>query len=323
MEDGHVMIDGFRGVSHDGFFAVYDGHGGKAAMNLVQKMLHKIFEEELNRRVGSTTSGHDGNDDDEEKKEETTSNVSRGELISRINDALRESYRRMDLELREALYNGTTAVTCYLTTITTSDGHRERLLFTSNVGDARVVLGGSTHNHSSDHYSHYNSNSTGNNESQKSGSAIRLTFDHKASDVTEAQRIRDAQGFVAFNRVNGILAVTRALGDYAMKQWVISEPYQSWTPVLMSLPQQAQVQSQPVEQQQQQTQQQQQQASTYQFIVLACDGLWDVIGDQECVDFVNEQFGRGVRAQDIAQLLLQRSLDKGSTDNISIMVIKL
>merc|ERR1711976_1136231 len=88
--------------------------------------------------------------------------------------------------------------------------------------------------------------------------AKRLTFDHKASDESETQRIIDAGGFVVMNRVNGILAVTGALGDYAMKDYVSGEPYceeheltDEDTP-----------------------------------LILACDGVWDVITDQEAVDLI-------------------------------------
>ncbi|KAF9539205.1 Protein phosphatase 2C 1, partial [Lunasporangiospora selenospora] len=66
--------------------------------------------------------------------------------------------------------------------------------------------------------------------------AIRLSYDHKGSDRTEAQRILDVGGFVMNNRVNGdgahdlgVLAVTRALGDSSMKEFIIGSPYTTRT----------------------------------------------------------------------------------------------
>ena len=64
---------------------------------------------------------------------------------------------------------------------------------------------------------------------RRGGKAVRLTYDHKGSDAQEAKRIMDAGGFVMNNRVNGILAVTRSLGDSKMKEFVVGSPYTTET----------------------------------------------------------------------------------------------
>jgi serine/threonine protein phosphatase PrpC len=94
----------------------------------------------------------------------------------------------------------------------------------------------------------------------RGGKAIRLTVDHKASLPEEAKRITDAGGFVGRNRVNGVLAVSRALGDHMLKEndVVTAVPYCQETEL----------------------------TDEDSFLVLACDGVWDVITDQEAVDFV-------------------------------------
>ncbi|CAD7000383.1 unnamed protein product [Ceratitis capitata] len=61
------------------------------------------------------------------------------------------------------------------------------------------------------------------------GIAIPLSFDHKPQQVRERKRIHDAGGFIAFRgvwRVAGILATSRALGDYPLKDknLVIANP---------------------------------------------------------------------------------------------------
>lgn len=63
----------------------------------------------------------------------------------------------------------------------------------------------------------------------RGGKAIRLTYDHKGSDAQEAKRITDAGGYVMNNRVNGVLAVTRSLGDSSMKEFVVGAPYTTET----------------------------------------------------------------------------------------------
>ena len=47
----------------------------------------------------------------------------------------------------------------------------------------------------------------------RQGVALDLTIDRKASDPEEIARIAESGGFVANGRVQGTLAVSRALGD--------------------------------------------------------------------------------------------------------------
>lgn len=56
-----------------------------------------------------------------------------------------------------------------------------------------------------------------------------MSYDHKAGDAKEMQRIEAAGGYIANQRVNGYLAVTRSLGDSQMKQFVVGSPYTTET----------------------------------------------------------------------------------------------
>ena len=98
---------------------------------------------------------------------------------------------------------------------------RQRVLYTANVGDARIVL-------------------------CRNGRALRLSYDHKGSDESEGRRIANAGGLILSNRVNGVLAVTRALGDSYMKDLVTGHPYTTETVI---------------------------QPDQDEFLVLACDGV--------------------------------------------------
>ena len=78
-------------------------------------------------------------------------------------------------------------------------------LFVANVGDSRGVM------------------------CDSKGNAIPLSFDHKPQQTRELKRIQEAGGFIAFKgvwRVAGILATSRALGDYPLKEknLVIADP---------------------------------------------------------------------------------------------------
>ncbi|KAF8906546.1 phosphatase 2C-domain-containing protein [Gymnopilus junonius] len=139
------------------------------------------------------------------------------------------------------------------------------VLYSANVGDARGVI-------------------------CRSGKAVRLTYDHKGSDKQEAKRITDAGGFVMSGRVNGVLAVTRSLGDSSMKEYVVGAPYTTETEL----------------------------CEEDEFLILACDGLWDVIGDQPAVELIQDTED----AQQASLELLNHALSHHTTDNVTVMVVR-
>ncbi|THG94881.1 hypothetical protein EW145_g8058 [Phellinidium pouzarii] len=123
----------------------------------------------------------------------------------------------------------------------------------------------------------------------RGGRAVRLTYDHKGSDKQEAKRITDAGGFVTSGRVYGVLAVTRSLGDSSMKDFVVGSPYTTETEL----------------------------GDDDEFLILACDGVWDVTSDQDAVDIVRK-IGE---PQEAARVLVEHAL-KESTDNITVIVVR-
>lgn len=95
-------------------------------------------------------------------------------------------------------------------------------------------------------------------------------------------------------RVVGVLAVTRSFGDHSLKQFVTARPHVEEVKVLPS----------------------------DKFIVVACDGLFDVFEDQEVVDFISDRMAAG-RESGSAQALIQQALARGSMDNVSVVVVYL
>jgi serine/threonine protein phosphatase PrpC len=58
-----------------------------------------------------------------------------------------------------------------------------------------------------------------------------------------------------------------------------------------------------------------------EFLVLACDGVWDVLGYQDVVDYVRENLKKEKDPQKVSEMLCQLALDKGSTDNITALIV--
>lgn len=175
-----------------------------------------------------------------------------------------DAYTKVDEEIGEAkiMNSGCTSVTLLLK----NKGEGSYEFWTANAGDARIVL-------------------------VDDGKAERLTYEHKGADKPEQERVTAGGGFMIGGRVNGILAVTRSLGDYALKQVVIGDPYCQHREV----------------------------GPSASHIILACDGLWDVCTDQEAADIILKEKD----AQKMSNKLVAHAMKNGSTDNISVMVLKL
>mgnify|MGYP001102947122 CR=1 FL=1 len=99
------------------------------------------------------------------------------------------------------------------------------------------------------------------------------------------------------NRVLGILAVTRSFGDHSLKKFVIARPYTKSIEL----------------------------DNLSTFVIIACDGLWDVMTDIEAVDLVNTFVNKADSNdfQRAAEALVKEALKRGSTDNITIQVVLL
>ena len=57
-------------------------------------------------------------------------------------------------------------------------------------------------------------------------------------------------------------------------------------------------------------------------MIVACDGLWDVMEDDEAVDAVRDHVAKNGLASrtDVASILVNEALERGSTDNITVIV---
>lgn len=126
----------------------------------------------------------------------------------------------------------------------------------------------------------------------RNGQALRLSKDHKPSD--DEDRINALGGWVMASagskRVNGLVAVSRSIGDYFLEPFIHQEPEIKETDL----------------------------TSSDEFLILACDGLWDVVSDQEAVDIVLQE-----KDPWVASIKLRdRAYSLTSEDNISVVIVR-
>ena len=155
--------------------------------------------------------------------------------------------------------------------------------------------------------------------SQKSQfDVIPLSFDHKPDNPGEEKRIIQAGGSVSDGKVDGLLALSRGLGDFNFKHHdtVHGESKESPSTGCIT-PEQQKVCPLPdfivVDRDE----------TNDLFVVAGCDGIWDVTDNEECADLVSQIFVEG--ESDVGLLteeMIDVCLEKGSTDNMSIAVLK-
>ncbi|KAF2216514.1 hypothetical protein CERZMDRAFT_64927 [Cercospora zeae-maydis SCOH1-5] len=250
----------------NGYFAIFDGHAGTFAAEWCGKKVHLLLEDIIRKNPNTaipelldmtfTTV-----DQQLEKLPLKNSGCTAVLAVLRWEDRIPNSQSATgSTALAPATAEAGNAER------TAQQASRQRVLYTANVGDARIVL-------------------------CRNGKALRLSYDHKGSDENEGKRIAGAGGLILNNRVNGVLAVTRALGDAYMKDLVTGHPYTTETVI---------------------------QPDMDEFLILACDGLWDVCSDQEAVDLV-----RNIQdPQAASKALVDHALARFSTDNLSCMVVR-
>jgi len=179
--------------------------------------------------------------------------------VDDIKQALHNAFKSVhDLIIKNGFSDGTAALVMYATP--------EKLII-ANSGDQRAVL------------------------CSKNGKAEQITYDHKPDAPLERKRITECGGFVTEDRrVNGILALSRAIGDTDL------QPHVTFVPDIYV----------------------HDITDEDDFIVLACDGLWDVISNEDCARLCGKEPDPAVAAtklRDYAHCM-------GSTDNISTICYK-
>ncbi|SCU67589.1 protein phosphatase 2C, putative [Trypanosoma equiperdum] len=165
-----------------------------------------------------------------------------------------------------------------------------RMLYVACLGDARAVL--------------YDGNTT-----------IPMSEDHKPLNKKEHTRILQCGGFVQLGRVCGVLAVSRALGDYEFK--FNGNRFISNRELMVSNV--ADVRQINL-------------TDSSKFLLLACDGLWDAVQNEEATQFVRDflsytpDVGSSPEAtkraiNNCCQKLAEFAVSRGSTDNVSVMLL--
>ncbi|XP_010482259.1 PREDICTED: probable protein phosphatase 2C 1 [Camelina sativa] len=245
------------------FCGVFDGHGPHG--HLVARKVRDSLPVKLLALLNSTKSKQSGStgtrtskpDSLEADKEESTTEEDKLNIL--WEEAFLKSFNAMDKELRSHPNLECFCSGCTAVTIIKQGSN----LFMGNIGDSRAILGSKDNNNSM--------------------VAVQLTVDLKPDLPREAERIKQCKGrvfaledepevsrvWLPFDNAPG-LAMARAFGDFCLKDYgVISIPEFSHRVL----------------------------TDRDQFIVLASDGVWDVLSNEEVVEVVASASSRASAAR--------------------------
>ncbi|MDP2437620.1 MAG: hypothetical protein Q8P67_17905 [archaeon] len=250
------------------YFAVFDGHAGESSADYLSHNLHRHLSDALNEMSASdsssssTTCSIPTESSEDENKSPPLGFIQRA-LSAAFLNADRELFQ---LSLDNDLRSGSTASVLVIDLT-------NQLLVTAQLGDSRVVL-------------------------CDQGRGIALTQEHTPHLPQERARIEEAGGSVVIGpdripRVGGLLTVTRAFGDFGLRNYGLIA-----TPTLESVGLDPE---------------------RHSFAILGSDGLFGVITCQEACDVVKAARS----AEHAAELLVDAAEMRGTSDNITVIVVPL
>ncbi|GET91507.1 protein phosphatase 2C, putative [Leishmania tarentolae] len=142
----------------------------------------------------------------------------------------------------------------------------------------------------------------------RNGSVDALSTDHKPFLPAEQMRIERAGCYVLNRRVNGMLALSRAIGDFMFK----TNLQVSWEMQAVTSAPEVRVTKL--------------NRDKDEFAVLACDGIWDTMSSKQVVDFVRPRIQERVPLEKICEELMDACLSpqpfRLGCDNMSVVIVK-
>ncbi|PKI39885.1 hypothetical protein CRG98_039725 [Punica granatum] len=295
---GEHVVDGINpSLTHvtSHFFGVYDGHGGSQVANYCHERIHLALAEEIGlaKEHVNLSNGIIGDMRQVQWERAFTNCFQRvdDEIGGKISRGVGEGGEGSSGACFEPVAPETVGSTAVVALVCSSH------IIVANCGDSRAVL-------------------------LRGKESMALSVDHKPDSEKEYARIEAAGGKVIQwkgHRVFGVLAMSRSIGDAYLKPWIIPEPEVMFIP----------------------------RARDDECLVLASDGLWDVMTNEEACEVARRRIllwhkrnsagsssptqplptvrGEGVdpAAQSAADYLSMLALEKGSEDNISVVVVDL
>ncbi|XP_042473149.1 probable protein phosphatase 2C 47 [Zingiber officinale] len=190
------------------------------------------------------------------------------DFMKSVENSIKSAFHLADLALADECISSSSGTTALMALVF------GRLLMVANAGDCRAVL-------------------------CRKGEAVEMSQDHRPTNAVERQRIEASGGYIDGGYLNGVLSLTRALGD-----WDIKEPRGSPSPLIAEPEFRHALLSEDDE-----------------FLIIGCDGIWDVMSSQHAVDIVSKGLRRHDNPELCAREVVMEALRLKTFDNLTLLVV--
>ena len=136
----------------------------------------------------------------------------------------------------------------------------------------------------------------------RQGTAIEMSKDHRPCCKKERTRIESLGGFVDDGYLNGLLGVTRALGDWHLEG--MKEIGERLGP-LTAEPELKMITL----------------SKEDEFLIIGSDGIWDFFTSQNAVDFARRRLQEHNDARLCCREIIEEAIKRGATDNLTVVLV--
>lgn len=137
------------------------------------------------------------------------------------------------------------------------------------------------------------------------GSAARILRMHRLNDSLERERVLSKDAKIFNNRLNGVLAVSRAFGDTPFKEFNTAGTLDINRNPLIATPD---IHFESID-------------IDTEFAILGTDGLFDIMEPQIVANYVRRRLGESKSLQQTAVDLTKEAISRGSIDNVSAIIM--
>lgn len=269
-------------------YGVFDGHGGTSTSKYISEILPLTIKQRLSIEINMLPI-------DKKLKLLDPENNETLQLID-FQKILKDCFIKVDSKFYYDPNNnsGSTATVVILF---------KDYIITANSGDSRCIL-------------------------SRNGHVKNLSFDHKPKNVGELMRIHSDGGYVSQNRVNSILALSRAFGDFNFKihnnnnhgRFHLSKNNKR---INLTPPEEFQVTVEP------DIIYQKLDKLNDEFIIVACDGIWDCYKSNDLINLIRHQLSLGKKLTEINETVLDNCIGMANTisgigfDNMTMIIVAL